>query len=256
MITLLPILLVGLLAPAAPVAQVQVPQHDGWVTDLADLLSAEQEQALESMMASYQAGSSQDVALLTVPDLGGRPIEEYALTVARAWKLGDEETSAGALLVVAKAERKIRIEVGRGLEGNVTDAISGRIIRNVITPRFKAGDFPGGLREGLLALHEAAGGEYGRIPKRRRGEHSGGSAGLSLFAFVLFFIVINAARRGRRGGTSTGSMLPWLILGSLGSNQPRGFGGGGGGGFGGGGGGFGGFGGGGGFSGGGASGGW
>ncbi len=265
---LLATLLLATVAAAAPApTQAEgLPANDGWVTDLAGLLTPGQERSLEALMESYRAGSGQDVAVLTVPDLGGRALEELALDVARDWKIGDEETSAGALLLVAQAERKIRIEVGRGLEGELTDSICGRIIRDVISPRFKAGDFHGGLREGLLAIHDAAGGDYGRLPERRRGRHSGGTAGLSVFAVVMIFVVLSAVLRGRRGGGGgrggLGGILPWLILSQMSSGRPRGFHGGGGGfsGFGGGGfgggGGFSGFGGGGGFSGGGASGGW
>src|SRR5690606_1338357 len=116
-----------LLAPVAT-AQIDVPENDGWVTDLAGFLTPEQERELERMMESYRTGTTHEIALLTVPDLGGQPIERLALEVGRAWGLGTEERNNGALLVVAREERKIRIEVGRGLEGTLTDAISSRII--------------------------------------------------------------------------------------------------------------------------------
>jgi len=193
---------------------------------------------------------------VTVPDLGGRPIERYALDVARAWGIGEKERHNGALLVVAKAERKIRIEVGRGLEGNLTDGISGRIIRGVITPEFKQGRYYAGLRAGIEAMHEAAGGDYARIPKerQRRSTKSGGLIGFLPLLFILFIVLRilhggGGRRGGRRGGG--GGLLTGMLIGSmLGGGSSSG------GGFGGGGGGFGGFGGGGGFSGGGASGGW
>jgi uncharacterized protein len=194
-------------------------------------------------MESYQAGSGHEIALLTVPDLGGEPLERYALDVARAWGIGSKETQAGALLLVAKRERKIRIEVGRGLEGTITDSISGRIIRNVISPAFKQGQFYAGLRGGIEAMHAAAGGEYGAIPENDEKRRGVGGL-LPLLWFLFMFIMIARARRRRGGG-----VLPWLILGSMGGRSSSGSHGGGGGG-------FSGFGGGGGFSGGGASGGW
>jgi uncharacterized protein len=241
----------------------QVPQNDGWVTDLAHLLSSDQEQELEDLCDSYRVGTTRDIALLTVPDLGGRPIEDFALEVGRTWKIGTESLDEGALLVVSKADKKIRIEVGRGLEGELTDLVSGRIIRNVITPRFKEGDFYGGLRAGLEAIHAVLGGNY--APVEEPNEHAENGAGF-LVLFIVFLVVVSIARRRRRG---IGGGIPWwllpMVLGSQGSGRrSSGWGNIGGGGIGGigggrslgGGGGFRGFGGGGGFRGGGATGGW
>jgi uncharacterized protein len=250
--------IVGLLLAASVPLRAEPPRTDGWVTDLAGFLSAEQEQALEALMASYEAGSGHEVALLTVPDLGGAPLERYALEVARSWGLGDREKNDAALILVAREERKIRIEVGRGLEGTLTDSISGRIIRDVMVPEFRKGREYAGLRAGIEAVHAAAGGDYGRVPDRR--SERIGIGILPLVFIVLLFIVLSrhaggrgsGRGRGRRGGTS--SILPWLILGTLTSGRRGSRGWSGGGGIGGGG--FGGFGGGGGFSGGGASGGW
>lgn len=236
----------ALLAAPSP-AQVA---NDGWVTDLADLLSKEQEQELELLMESYKQGSTNEIAVLTMPDLGGQPIERYALDVAREWGIGGAETSNGALLVVAKAERKIRIEVGRGLEGALPDVICGRIIRDVITPAFKRGDFPGGIRAGVEALHAAIGGDYAPLQRTTRGRRSSG--GLVMLPVLLLLVILGSRRRRRYRGR--GSIWPWLVLGGMSSGHRSSwsggsFGGGGGGG-------FSGFGGGGGFSGGGASGGW
>ena len=231
-------------------ASAQVPSNDGFVTDLAGMLSDGQEQQLELLMESYKQGSTHEIALLTVPDMGGDTIENFALAVAREWGLGSKETSNGALLVVAKAERKMRIEVGRGLEGDLPDVICGRIIRDVITPAFKRGDMAGGIHLGIVAMHSAIGGDYGPIRRSERGRRNGGGmSGLFLIGFIVFMVI---SSRGRRGGGG-GSALPWLLMGSAMSGR---HGHGSAGGFGGGGGGFSGFGGGGGFSGGGASGGW
>ena len=254
---------------AAPAFEQQLPANDGWVTDLAGLLTASDEQQLEATMDSFRRGSGHDIALLTVPDLQGEPIEDYARRVAREWKLGSKETSDGALLVVSTGDRALRIEVGRGLEGTLTDAVCGRIIRDVITPRFQAGDFADGLRSGVEALQQAAGGDYAALPEPRAVRSSDGWVAIPLVIFVVILIVILMRRRGgprgRRRAHSRHGIWPWLVLAdSLGrSSGGGGFSGGGfgGGGFGGGfgghsGGGFGGFGGGGGFSGGGASGRW
>jgi len=240
------------------VSTAQVPKYDGWVTDLADMLSAGQEQQLELLMESYKQGSKHEIALLTVPDMGGKTIERFALEVAREWGIGGAETSNGALLVVAKAERKMRIEVGRGLEGNLPDVICGRIVRDVMTPAFKSGNIPGGIHLGIVAMHAAIGGDYAPLKRTTRGRRrSGGMGGLFMIAFLIFIIAVSR-RRGGGGGGGRGSVWPWLFWGSMlsGRGGYGGVGGFGGGGFGGGGGGFSGFGGGGGFSGGGASGGW
>lgn len=247
--------LIGLLALAGAVghAQEAIPPNDGWVTDLADFLTPSQERSLEALMESYKVGSTHEIALLTVPDLKGRSLERFALEVARGWGLGTVERSNGALLLVSRGDRKIRIEVGRGLEGTITDSISGRIIRDVIAPEFKRGRFYEGLRGGIEAMHAAAGGEYGKIP-RRRGKPSAGTELTALLPLIFFFLLFaNLSRRSGRRGGCLGGILPWVLLGSVASRRGSraggfhgGFGGGG----------FGGFGGGGGFSGGGASGGW
>ncbi len=247
------LLLAGLLFATASLAQQVVPRNDGWITDGAGFLTPQQEQTLEVLMESYKVGSGHEIALLTVPDLGGRSLEQYALEVSREWGLGEEGSNNGALLFVAKAERKIRIEVGRGLEGNLTDSISGRIIRDVIAPEFKRGRLYEGLRGGIEAMHAAAGGDYGRIPTRSgRGRSRGG---IGLVPLIFFgWLILSVLRRGGRGGRGGGGLFGAILLGSLlGGSRGRhssGWHGGGGGG------GFGGFGGGGGFSGGGASGGW
>jgi uncharacterized protein len=243
--------LAALLLVVTVYAQDDLPANDGWVTDLGGFLTPQQETSLETLMESYRQGSGNEIALLTVPDLGGIPIERYALEVARKWGIGGKEKNNGALLVVAKAEHKIRIEVGRGLEGNITDAISGRIIRGIIAPEFKKGDYYQGLRGGILALQAAAGGDYANIPQASKPRSGGSGIGLLPLLFIIF-IILSIFRRGRRGGGGGGALLTGLFLGSMLGGGGRGSGGG----FGGGGGGFGGFGGGGGFSGGGASGGW
>ncbi len=239
-----PVFLVLMLAAAH--AQESIPANDGWVTDLAGFLTASEERSLESLMESYKAGSTHEIALLTVPELGRSSIEKFALDVARAWKMGTAEKNNAALLVISRGDRKMRIEVGRGLEGNLTDSISGRIIRNLIAPEMKRGQYYAALRGGIEAMHAAAGGEYGEIP-RASGRRGGRSRFVGLFPLLFFLMFFG---RSSRRGRGRGMLLPMLLLGSMGSRRGGGFGGGGGGG------GFGGFGGGGGFSGGGASGGW
>jgi len=242
------LLALSLGALAALGQELEIPANDGWVTDKAGFLQPAEERALEALMESYRVGSGQEVALLTVPDLSGRSIEEFALGVARAWKIGDRETSSGALLVVARAERSLRIEVGRGLEGTLTDSIAGRIIRDVITPEFREGRFYSGMRLGIEAVHAALGGDYGPLDRRSDAPPSGLPL-VPLVVLVLIFVALVRRNAGlRRGGSSA---LPWILASQIGSMQRGGRSSGGSSG-----GGFSGFGGGGGFSGGGASGRW
>jgi len=248
------LLLAPILLAAAP--QQDLPKNDGWVTDLAGVLQGAQEQSLETLMESYKQGSGHDVAVLVIPALEGRSLETLSLEVARGWGLGGEETHDGALLLVSVQDRKMRIEVGRGLEGTLTDAIAGRIIRDVIAPELRRGDWYGGISEGVRAMQAASGGDYAAIDAKRRDGPRW--TGLCSLGFVLFFVLINvlAARSrhgGYRGSGGRGAFWTWVMLSALSSS---GRGGGRSGGLGGGGGGFSGFGGGGGFSGGGSSGGW
>jgi uncharacterized protein len=263
---LIPLLFAGAFAQAAYAAQAPaaVPANEGWVTDRAGILSAEEQASLEKQLGDFQRGSGHDIAVLTLPDLKGQPIENLALEVGRAWKLGKEGKNDGALLVIAKAERQMRIEVGRGLEGSLTDSISGRIIREIITPRFRDGDYYAGISAGVKAMMDVAGGKS--LPAPAGGRR--GTLPVGLIFFMVLILVLWLSSRRRTGGgpplrRSVGgpTAIPWLLLGNVlggsggtgGGHRGGGFGGGFGGG---GGGGFGGFGGGGGFSGGGATGRW
>jgi uncharacterized protein len=234
------------------------------VFDGAGLLDAGTLAQIEDLTMRLRQGSGHEVLLVTVPELKQRPIEDVARQIGRDWKLGEADLSDAAVLLVAREERELRIEVGRGLEGSLTDFACGRIIRNVIVPRFREGDFPGGLLAGVEAIHAAAGGDYADIPDDPPVDAIlPALVGIAIIVFLLLLL-----RAGRGGGRGRGGRRSWpLVLpfpinigGSHGGGFggfPGGLGGGFGGGGGGGGGGFRGFGGGGGgFSGGGASGRW
>lgn len=251
----------------APPARVEAfrddpPRNDGWVTDLGDLFDAAEERLLEDELEAYRAKTGHELAVLTVKSLGGDSIERFALDTARAWKMGRADVHDAALLVVARDERELRIEVGRGLEGELTDIECGAIIRKVIAPRFKRGDFFGGVRAGVQAMMESiTPGSVGpQAAVRARGPDVGelvivilAIAGLAIF--MLLRIASLRRRRPRALGRELATeaafdvlrVLSYLALSSRGGGRGRGGGGGGG---------FGGFGGGGGFSGGGASGRW
>jgi uncharacterized protein len=218
----------------------------GWVTDIAGVLDAGTRTELEQLAERYRTGSGHDVAVLIIPTLDGLTIEKVGLEVFRTWKLGRVEEDDGALLLIATNDRELRIEVGRGLEGDLTDLVSGRIIRGVIVPHFKNADLAGGVRAGVIAIHAAAGGDYGELPVSRAADHTLAplvAIGVILFIVAIIVLVARLSRSGG-GGRRRKSVFPFPIV------FPGGFGGGfGGGGLGGFGGGLGGFGGGGGFGG-------
>ena len=164
-----------------------VPPLKAHVNDYAHMLSARTVQEMERTLVDFEAKESTQIAVLTVPTLAGENLEEYSIKVAEAWKIGLKGIDSGVILLIAEQERKIRIEVGRGLEGKLTDLVSGQIIRNELTPRFKTGDFDGGLTAGLAAIMSAVKGEYG--PQKQDIRHPRKSAppifGLLFFLFVV-----------------------------------------------------------------------
>lgn len=249
-----PLLLVLLLWAGSLVAQeAEVPELTGRVVDRAELLDTQAEARLTSMLAGHEQATGEQVVVVTVPDLGGRSIEEFGLELGRTWGIGQKGEDNGALLIVARDDRKIRIEVGYGLEGRLTDAQSSVIINRIIAPAFQRGDFAAGITEGAEAIVTVLGGDA--LPAELRpvmpmAQEQPGGLGILGFFLMLVAIFVIGGGRGGRGGRGGGRRA--LLLGALLGGMGRGGGGFGGGGFGGGG--FGG--GGGGFGGGGASGGW
>ncbi len=237
---LLPLLAVLLLTAGSAFAAPPVPAARGYVNDTAGMLSPGARQQIESFLAAFQRSDSTQFAVLTVPSLEGEDLEGYAIRVAQSWGIGQQGQDNGALLLVAKEERAVRIEVGYGLEDRLTDLLAGRIVDQEIVPRFKTGDFDGGVKAGVQAMADAVRGAYqGDAPARRKKQRFPYEALIWLLFLgpgVLRLFAGGNRRGGGRGGFYGGGF-------------------GGGGGFSGGGGGFGGFGGG-GFGGGGASGRW
>jgi uncharacterized protein len=140
-------------------AQIAVPPLTGHITDQTATLSAEQRAALEQTLQAFEARKGSQLAVLIVPTVAPETIEQYALRVAEQWKLGRKKIDDGAILVVAKDDRALRIEVGYGLEGALTDATSKRIISETITPPFQQGDFYGGLTAGVDQMIRVVDGE-------------------------------------------------------------------------------------------------
>ena len=148
------------LTATASAAQHGVPALTGRVVDRADLLSPEVEAALTDRLAAHEDATSNQIAILTVPSLDGENLELWATEVFRSWGLGREDANNGVLLLIARDDREIRIEVGYGLEGALPDATAGAIIRNEMTPRFRDGDFEGGTLAATDAIIGSIRGEY------------------------------------------------------------------------------------------------
>ncbi len=191
MVRILCVLLLWGLGAGQALAQKPVPPLTGRVVDLADILSPETERTVEALLAEHEAATSNQVAVLTIPSLDGEPLEDYSLRVARAWQLGTSEFDNGVLLLIAYRDRKIRIEVGYGLEGALPDVVAARIIRHEITPRFREGDFDGGVLAGVRAIVGALEGTY--TPPEDTADAPPFWAGLlfltlpMLFAFLALF---------------------------------------------------------------------
>lgn len=235
------VLLLLALAPQTQAQQPDFPPLTGRVVDRAELLDPAQEARISQRLAAHEQASGEQIVVVTVPDLQGRSIEEYGYQLGRHWGIGQQGEDNGALLLVARDERKIRIEVGYGLEGRLTDAMSALIIQNVIAPAFKRGEFAAGIGNGVDAMLQVLGGQ---TPPQATGQRPAEAPTGGFPVLLVLFFVVMTLLRGRRG---RGGLLGALLLGSaMGRGRRRG-GGGFGGGFRGGGGGFGG---------GGASGGW
>lgn len=229
------------------------PELSGRVVDRADMLDPAAEARLTQMLAAHEEATSEQVVVVTVPDLQETPIEDYGYQLGRHWGIGQEGEDNGALLLVAEEERRVRIEVGYGLEGRLTDAAAATIINRIITPAFRQGDFAAGILNGAAAMIQVLGGEplaVSAAGNRGAGTAVGERPSLPLastfFLIMMAVVYFIGGGRGRRGRGRGGAAFLGGAL--LGAGMGRGGGGGfGGGGFGGGGGGFGG---------GGASGGW
>ncbi|WP_445620552.1 TPM domain-containing protein [Kushneria sp. Sum13] len=241
------LLLCTAVAQAAP----DFPELTGRVVDNAQLLDTAAETKLSQTLAAHEEATGEQVVVVTLPDLGGETIEQYGYQLGRAWGIGQEGEDNGALLIVALDERKVRIEVGYGLEGRLTDAQSSAIINQVITPAFRDGDYARGIVAGSQAMIQVLGGDpLAQTQTRQQPEHESRElGGAGIWLTILMFIVLMIVRGGGgRGGRGRGGLLGGMLLGgALGGGGRSGGGLGGGGGFSGGGGGFGG---------GGASGGW
>jgi len=174
-------------------AQKAVPQLSGRVVDLASMINAGDEADLTARLQAHEAATSNQIVVLTIPSLEGEALEEYSLQVARNWALGQKDKNNGVLFLVAKNDRKMRIEVGYGLEGTLTDAIASFIIRGTITPLFKKGRFNGGIVAGtgqiidVLESDEAA---LEQWRQRSKKTSSGKDPEWPFFIFIALWLMI------------------------------------------------------------------
>jgi uncharacterized protein len=188
-----------------------VPALQGYVNDYAGMISPETKGRLEAELKGFEQTDSTQLVILTVPSLEGDPIETFSIKVGETWKIGQKTKDNGIIMVVAKQERKIRIEVGRGLEGRLTDLLAGRIVDLVITPRFKRGDFDGGFQAGISALVDATRGEF-KADERTMTRKNSGVPSFFTFLVVGFVALLFIGSLSRIvGGIAGAAGLPALL---------------------------------------------
>ncbi|OGR01694.1 MAG: hypothetical protein A2505_09100 [Deltaproteobacteria bacterium RIFOXYD12_FULL_55_16] len=202
-----------------PARALEVPQYQGYVTDLAGMISPGERQRLEQLLLAFEQSDSTQIAVLTIPSLEGDTLEDFSIRTVEAWKIGQKGKDNGVLLVVSKAERKARIEVGRGLEGVLTDLLAGRIVDQVITPRFKAEQIDEGFEAGISTIISATRGEFqGSGQTSRKGGKSSPLNYLIFFAILVGFL----GRLSKPVGALSGAaLLPLFAF--LGLSSPLGW---------------------------------
>ena len=202
LLPLLPLLLSLLLGVGLrSAAGLEVPRLTGHVNDQAGILSPATVQQLEASLAAFASQDSTQIVVLTIPSLAGEALEDYSLRVAEQWQIGQKGLDNGALLLIAKNDRKIRIEVGYGLEGKLTDLIAGRIIRDVIGPQFRNGNFDQGIIDGVSAIMATTKGEF-TAPVDQTVSSSGDPEGM--LVFLVFGLLIIGRIFSRRKGLAAG----------------------------------------------------
>jgi len=205
------------------VADVAIPPLTGRVVDQTSTLTAEQAASLEATLKAFEAKKGSQIAVLIVPTTAPETIEQFSIRVAEAWKIGRKAIDDGALLVIAKDDRRLRIEVGYGLEGALTDVTSQRIIDEIITPKFRSGDFAGGISAGIDRMIRVVDGEPLPEPKRQQEGVNvlDNIESVGPFAFIAVLILggIFRAMFGRLLGSAvTGGLIGlvvWFLAGAL-----------------------------------------
>lgn len=214
---------VGTLLVSKQAGAVEIPQLKSRVNDYAAMLSPATRQQLENILTNLEQEESTQVAVLTINSLNGANLEEFSLQVVEKWKLGQKGLDNGALLLIAKNDRKLRIEVGYGLEGVLTDLTCGRIIRDIITPQFRNGNFNQGVIAGVSAMIAAVRGEFdGQEVTNSSQKSSDDIAGFLVFLLVSLFNISTILRKKKLLATAIGAIVapligsffsfPWIVL--------------------------------------------
>jgi uncharacterized protein len=223
---ILAVLLVAALVPAAAHAQPTFPALTGRVVDAANVIPPDAEARLTAKLTALETQSQRQLVVATVPDLQGYEISDYGYQLGRHWGIGDKTRNDGALLIVAPGERKLRVEVGYGLEGVLTDGLSSLIISQTIVPRLKAGDMPGGIEAGADAIiaQLTLPDDQARLVAQKASEHPEPAFPPEMIfvamMFVFFFIIPffrTVAQRRRFPAASAGSVFVWDMM----RNMPR-----------------------------------
>jgi uncharacterized protein len=209
------IVFVGLAFIALSASALDVPPLTGRVVDLAHVLPVQESEQLTEQLRAHEEKTGNQVAVLILPSLEGEPVEEYSHRVATTWKLGQKGIDNGVLLLIALKERKLRIEVGYGLEGTLTDLRSAHIIRNEIVPQFRNGDIPGGIRAGTEAILATIEGTYQAKESPSDGIHPGrepGAVQYVIIGIVVGFLAGILLSQGlRRARALLGSVLTFMV---------------------------------------------
>jgi len=204
------LLCMAVLLPWAAAA-LEAPALRGRVNDYAGMLPPEAESRIETLLKELEEKDSTQVVVLTVPSLDGDALEDFSMRVAERWKIGRKGFDNGAILVIARDDRKVRIEVGYGLEGRLTDLTAGRIIRDRIVPEFRAGRFDQGVLNGVVALTEVVRGEFQAPAQPPTGPAASGVEELMPFVLVFIFLVFMLGRVSRPLVTAAGGLfMPFL----------------------------------------------
>lgn len=200
-----------LVLPMAAYA-LDVPPLKGRVNDHADMLSPATERQLEGVLQELETSDATQIVVLTIPSLDGDSLEDFSIRVADQWKIGQKNLDNGAILLIAKADRKLRIEVGYGLEGRLTDLMAGRIISTIIVPRFKAGQIEQGVLDGVQAMIGVVRGEFTAAEAPSRGRGQGQRSANGVFGLMLALFFLNVLGRLRRSlGALAGAVIVPII---------------------------------------------
>ena len=191
-VAVLLLLLTALLGDPAFAVAPSFPPLTGRIVDQANILSAADRAEIETTLKALDAKATDQLVVVTVSSLEGYPIEDYGYQLGRFWKIGQAGTNNGVLLIVAPNDKKVRIEVGRGLEPIMTDTMSKIIIDNAILPAFRRGDFPGGIKAGVRDMRDVLLGDAEAVKERAksiRKRSSGGDIDYVALAFILFWVL-------------------------------------------------------------------